>query len=75
LIVEANFSGENSVGMGRAGKADPAFVAQRDAEIGTVTQVPGEPVSTDFEGAAAGGIFDAVGTGFQKKRVTPGANL
>src|ERR1700730_4846387 len=58
-----------------AGKPDPAFVAQREAKIGMVTQVPGESVSTHFEGAAAGGILDAVGTGFQKKRATPDANM
>ncbi len=75
LVVEANLSGENSVGMRRAGKADPTFVAQGDGEIGAITQVPGEAVSAKFEGAAAGGVFDAVGAGCHKERATPVAEM
>ena len=39
-IVKPNLPGESGVGMSRAGKADPAFVAQRNSEIGTVPQIP-----------------------------------
>ena len=73
--VEADFSGENGVGMRRARKADPAFVAQRNPEIGAVTQIPRQPVAADFQDSAAAGIFDAVGTGFQKERTATLAHL
>ena len=45
-----------------------AELESRKTEIGTVTQGPGEPVPTDFKGAAAGSLCDAAGTGFQKNR-------
>src|ERR1019366_1562271 len=75
LIVQADFPGENSVGVWRTGKTDPTFVAQRDTEIGAVMQIPRQPLSADIEGAAASGLFDAVGTGFEKKGGSPGANM
>ena len=37
-------------------------------------QIPRQPLSADIEGAAASGLFDAVGTGFEKKGGSPGAN-
>lgn len=32
-------------------------------------------MSTHLEGAAAGGIFNAIGAGVQRKRVSPAANM
>lgn len=46
--------------MRRFGKADLAFVAQNNAEGGTVAKLPGYRVTVYVKVAPAGVVFDAV---------------
>ena len=69
--IEDNLARKSRVGMRRPRETDPAFVAQRYAKRGMVVQIPGDGVSVDLQGAAAGILFDCIVAMSKTKRSLP----
>lgn len=57
--IELDFTAEGSVGMRRARKADPAFVAQHGAEIGMNRELPRNRMTVHDDVAPARFLLDA----------------
>ena len=57
--VEGYAAGKRCIGMRRARKPNPAFIAQGDAKGGVILQVPGNLAAVNFQRSPAGVFLDS----------------
>src|SRR5271157_292160 len=66
-VAETDLAAEDCVRMRRAREADPSFVAERDAEVRAIAEIPRNGLTSHLNRTATTVFFDAIQTNLEEE--------